>query len=115
MFEFSSTGPLYSCNICNYKTYDKPSFDLHSRKHVRVKPFKCRICSARFETREQASVHAKTHCPDYFKCGNCAMTFTQRDLLMKHFETHKPQQQTQVVQKPQVVSQSPIQQHGKFD
>ena len=81
---------------------------------MKVKPFKCRICSLRFETREQASVHAKTHCPDYFKCGTCSMSFPQRELLIKHFETHKPQQQqqqpqaqvqTQIVQKQITVQQ----------
>lgn len=91
--------------MCPFKTPDKPSYDEHLRKHVKVKPFKCRICSSRFETREQASVHAKTHCPDSFKCGTCSMTFSQRDLLIKHFETHKPQQQQQQPQQPHTVQQ----------
>lgn len=66
-----------------------------------MRPFKCRICTQRFETREQAQIHAKTHQPDYFKCGMCATTFNRRDLLMKHLETHdknKQQQQTQIHQ-----------------
>ncbi|XP_031630969.1 uncharacterized protein LOC116345623 isoform X2 [Contarinia nasturtii] len=99
----SSGQQLYSCNVCPFKTYEKATFDAHSRKHVKVKPFKCRICSARFETRELAGVHAKTHCPDFFKCGTCSMTFTQKELLVKHFETHKTSQQ--VAQKQQIVSQ----------
>lgn len=105
-FSLLKIGQLYSCSVCQYKTNDKGNFEAHSRKHVKVKPFKCRICSARFETREQAGVHAKTHCPDYFKCGTCGMTFTVREQLVKHFDTHK--QPTQIVQKQQVVS--PIQQ-----
>lgn len=94
--------------MCTYKTSDKALYDDHMRKHIKVKPFKCRICSQRFETREQAGVHAKTHCPDYFKCGTCSMSFPQRDLLLKHFETHKPQPQAQpkqLVQQQQIVSQ----------
>lgn len=101
-------GQLYSCNPCAYKTSDKPSYDEHLRKHaVKVKPFKCRICSQRFETREQAGVHAKTHCPDYFKCGTCLKQFPQKELLVKHFETHKQQAQPkqQIVQQQQIVSQ----------
>lgn len=88
------------------------------RKH-KVKPFKCRLCSSRFETREMASVHARIHQPDYFKCGKCAQSFQQRDQLMKHFETHKKdapaagtvttpqqqQQQKQVHQQQQLVQQ----------
>lgn len=63
-----------------YKNIDigQATFDAHSRKNIKVKPFKCRICSARFETRELAGVHAKTHCPDFFKCGTCSLTFTQK-------------------------------------
>lgn len=66
--------------MCTFKTYEKSTLDAHSRQHktVKLKPFKCRICSARFETRDLASVHAKTHCPDFFKCGTCSMTFTQK-------------------------------------
>lgn len=83
-------GALYACTQCYYKTNEKSAYDEHQRKHnAKVRPFKCRLCAQRFETREQASVHAKTHQPDYFKCGKCSMSFPQRELLMKHFETHK--------------------------
>lgn len=102
-FFFIFLGQLHACNICTFKTFDKPSYDEHLRKHVKLKPFKCRICSARFESREQAGIHAKTHCPDYFKCGTCSMSFPQRDLLIKHFDTHKPQQAQ--VQQKQIVQQ----------
>lgn len=91
--------------MCTYKTQDKNSYEDHLRKHVKVKPFKCRICSARFETRELASNHARTHQPDYFKCGKCSMSFPQRELLMKHFETHKPQAQLQQQQQQQLQQQ----------
>lgn len=94
-----SKNQLFACTLCQYKTPDKQNYDDHLRKHVKVKPFKCRICAARFETREQASIHAKGHQPDYFKCGSCSMSFPQREMLIKHFETHetklKPQQQQQ--------------------
>lgn len=115
-FHFQSfSGQVYSCNMCPFKVADKATFDDHLRKHVKVKPFKCRICSQRFETRELAGTHAKIHCPDFFKCGTCSVSFTQRELLLKHFETHKPQQQAQpkqqqqqqqqLVQQQQIVSQ----------
>lgn len=93
---------------CHFKTFDATAFEEHSRKHIKQKPFKCRICSARFETRELAGVHAKTHCPDYFKCGTCSMSFPQRELLIKHFETHKPKQQ--IVQQQQQPQQQTVQQ-----
>lgn len=92
---------LHSCNMCQYKTTDKASYDDHLRKHVKLKPFKCRICSVRFETREQASIHAKSHQPNYYKCGTCSASFTQREMLVKHFETHQKQQAPQQPQQQQ--------------
>lgn len=66
------------------------------KKYQKMRPFKCRICTQRFETREQAQVHAKSHQPDYFKCGMCSATFNRRDLLMKHLETHDKNKQPQI-------------------
>lgn len=104
-------GTNYACNQCVFKTTDKQVLEEHQRKHaVKVRPFKCRLCSQRFETREQASVHAKTHQPDYFKCGKCSMSFPQRELLMKHFETHKPQNQRNQQTQQQLVQQQQQQQ-----
>lgn len=108
-----SKNQLYACTLCQYKTPDKQNYDDHLRKHVKVKPFKCRICAARFETREQASIHAKGHQPDYFKCGSCSMSFPQREMLIKHFETHetksKPQQQQQQQQPKALTTQKLLQ------
>lgn len=103
----TTKNQVFACTMCQYKTPDKQNYDDHLRKHVKVKPFKCRICAARFETREQASTHAKGHQPDYFKCGSCSMSFPQREMLIKHFETHEPkskQQQQQQQQQPKALT-----------
>lgn len=101
---------LYACNMCTYKTPDKQNYDDHLRKHIKLKPFKCRVCLMRFETREQASVHAKNHQPDYFKCGICNVTFNKRELLMKHLETHENVKKHPSMQKHTTVQQSQSQQ-----
>lgn len=82
---------LYTCNHCQFKSTDKVVFDEHMRKHAagKPKPFKCRLCSQRFETREAATVHAKQHQTNFFKCGTCSMTFPKREMLVKHFEVHQ--------------------------
>lgn len=93
-----TTGQLLlHCKQCTFKTTDKQQYNDHIRKHVpgatttstKLKPFKCRVCLQRFETREQASLHAKQHQPDYFKCGICSVTFNKRELLMAHLEQHE--------------------------
>ncbi|XP_011196042.2 uncharacterized protein LOC105221078 [Zeugodacus cucurbitae] len=109
-----ATTPLYTCNHCQFKSTDKALFDEHFRKHlsgVKPKPFKCRLCAQRFETRDAATQHARQHQPNYFKCGTCSMSFPKRELLVKHFEVHQqpqPQQTTNtaVVQHQQIVTQS---------
>lgn len=108
-----TTTQLYTCNHCQYKSTDKSIFDEHMRKHVKPKPFKCRLCSTRFETREQATIHAKAHQPNYFKCGTCSLSFPKREMLVKHFEVHqtKPQQQQQQTQQvTQIITQQQQQQ-----
>lgn len=102
----TTTNQLYSCIMCQYKTPDKTNYDDHLRKHIKMKPFKCRICSMRFETRDQASLHAKSHQPDYFKCGSCAISFPQRDLLLKHFEVHEKEKQQQQAQTQKLLQET---------
>lgn len=107
----STSAPLYTCNHCQFKSTDKAVFDEHMRKHMsgnKPKPFKCRLCSQRFETREQATVHAKQHQPNYFKCGTCSLSFPKRELLVKHFEVHQQRQQSP--QSPQKQQTATLQQ-----
>ncbi|XP_061393409.1 mucin-22 [Musca vetustissima] len=106
-----TTTALYTCNHCQFKSTDKVLFDEHMRKHmagIKSKPFKCRLCAQRFETREAATTHAKQHQGNVFKCGTCSMSFPKRDMLVKHFEEHQhqqhQQQQVQVQQQQQMIS-----------
>ncbi|XP_053665251.1 uncharacterized protein LOC128714402 [Anopheles marshallii] len=121
----AATTTLYSCTVCNaFKTADKQTYDDHLRKHIKLKPFKCRVCLMRFESREQASIHAKQHQPDYFKCGICNVTFSKREQLMNHLEVHESakksakqpaQQQEQQQQHHQQQSQQQQQQQQTGD
>lgn len=99
-----AAASLYTCNHCQFKSTDKGVLDEHMRKHVagKPKPFKCRLCSQRFETREAATVHAKQHQTNFFKCGTCSMTFPKRELLVKHFEVHQNPSGAAVSPKPAV-------------
>lgn len=116
--QVTTTTIVYNCSQCQFQTTDKVTLEehlkTHSKKVLKLKPFKCRLCSMRFESREEATIHAKSHqqaqqhvqqqqqpqAQTYFKCGACSATFPQKDLLVKHFETHRKQtqQQTKVVQ-----------------
>lgn len=38
---------VHSCTMCQYKTADKANYDEHLKKHYKMRPFKCRICTQR--------------------------------------------------------------------
>ena len=101
----ATTAEVQQCNMCNYKTADQKAYDEHVRRHIKLKPFKCRVCLMRFETREQASIHAKTHQPDIFRCGLCNTTFNKRENLMKHLETHEKKPGTQIITQKTAIKQ----------
>lgn len=91
---------MHACHMCAFKTTSKQTMEDHLRVHKRVKPFKCRICAMRFETREEASTHARSEHPppkNIFKCAQCNATYSQREQLQKHFEVHR-NNQTHTVQ-----------------
>lgn len=84
----SATNQL-QCKMCNFKTADRALFNEHQRNHSKVRPFKCRMCLERFETREAAQTHAKIHQTGYLKCGICNVTFVKREQLSEHLKTHE--------------------------
>lgn len=79
------------CRTCSFKTGDRALFQDHQRNHMKLRPFKCRMCLERFETREAAQVHAKIHSviPNGGKCRFCNRQFTNRELYETHLKTHE--------------------------
>lgn len=79
------------CRTCNFKTADRALFQDHQRNHMKMRPFKCRMCLERFETREAAQIHAKIHSnpANGWKCGICSRQFTKRDQFDLHMKTHE--------------------------
>lgn len=79
------------CRTCSFKTADRGLFQEHQKTHVKLRPFKCRMCLERFETREAAQTHAKIHSviPNNGKCRFCNRHFTNRELYDAHLKTHE--------------------------
>lgn len=79
------------CRQCSFKTADRALFQEHQRNHMKLRPYKCRMCLERFETREAAQIHAKSHSnpANGWKCGICSRQFTKRDLFDAHMKTHE--------------------------
>lgn len=85
------------CRTCSFKTADRALFQEHQRNHMKLRPFKCRMCLDRFETREAAQIHAKTHTnpTNGWKCGICSRQFTKREMFDAHMKTHEKFKVTQ--------------------
>lgn len=82
------------CRSCSFRTADRALFQEHLKSHqqkVIGRPFKCRMCLERFETREAAQVHAKIHSnpTSGWKCGICSRHFARRDMFDSHMKTHE--------------------------
>lgn len=73
----NTAGSTLSCPHCDFKTADSVVFNDHQRNHMKLRPFKCRMCLERFATREAAQVHAKIHSNNSLKCGICNRQFAK--------------------------------------
>ncbi|CAG4980524.1 unnamed protein product [Parnassius apollo] len=81
---------LYNCEICGagFQT-SKELSDHRSVAHVKLKPFKCKICHKRFTQQGGLQQHIRMHTgyrPYY--CTVCSKTFTQKSGLDQHTRTH---------------------------
>lgn len=87
-----ATQQQLQCRTCSFKTADRVLFQEHQRNHMKLRPFKCRMCLERFETREAAQIHAKIHSQPPgggWKCGICSRHFQKRDMFDVHMKTHE--------------------------
>lgn len=84
----NNSQPQLSCQQCDFKTADRSLFAEHQRNHMKLRPFKCRMCLERFATREAAQNHAKIHSGG-MKCGICNRQFVKRDAFEAHMKTHE--------------------------
>lgn len=95
----NSSQPQLNCQQCEYKTSDRNAFAEHQRNHMKLRPFKCRMCLERFATREAAQTHAKIHSGS-MKCGICNRQFVKRDVFENHMKAHE---KFKTVSQPEVI------------
>eukprot|EP01084_Bolivina_argentea_P128924 227804_1 len=77
------------CEQCNYKTDSKTRMEIHSRIHLKDKPFKCNVCFKSYTTRGALAVHKRIHSGILpFKCKVCNKSFNQIPHLRYHLLSH---------------------------
>lgn len=66
--------------------------------------YKCKRCSQRFLTLDQATDHVKTKHAMGYECGKCSAEFTRLRQLMQHMTREHPPHQMSTVKKPVIKS-----------
>lgn len=109
----ASGNTVLACPHCEFKTADRNVFNEHQqRNHMKLRPFKCRMCLERFATREAAQIHAKIHSSNGLKCGICSRQFVKRELFDSHMKTHE-NERFKSVQQQEVIIMSKQSEQGR--
>ena len=73
------------CDICDYKTYDRNSFESHVRKHLPLEQrLKCKDCSFKTHRRSYILQHEKRLHTESMQCEKCSFHAISRDEYWQH-------------------------------
>lgn len=51
----------YKCSLCKFVAQRKWLLAIHRQWHITQKPYKCRVCYARFSSRSKCKLHSLKH------------------------------------------------------
>ncbi|OZC06401.1 zinc finger, C2H2 type [Onchocerca flexuosa] len=72
---------LFKCDVCS-RRYD---MNVHKRRHIGEKPFKCKVCGKEFSDVRSLNRHNSIHVLEKpFKCIRCGKDFA----LLRHLKKH---------------------------
>lgn len=76
------------CTYCGESFVNKCSLDVHTRRHLDLRPFECEKCDQKFFTRLQLQRHQSAHVtePQWFPCPveGCGKSYLQSSYLKYH-------------------------------
>lgn len=73
-----------TCDVCNYKTFNKYSLNRHIKTH-NMKPFTCQTCQSPFKTEKKMRNHSCLS-DGKFKCEYCEKIISCQSNLLKHIK-----------------------------
>lgn len=81
---------IYSCIICNYTTNNSGNLFVHHRKHTKIRPYHCKLCTQTYGHRTNLRNHIiSTHWKfKQFSCPICNLSFTLKSYMKQHLLKH---------------------------
>lgn len=83
---------IIKCSQCDYCTYYALCMQAHqNRVHLKMRPFKCTVCSKSFYARNNLTEHIKAHDKNNScrkTCAVCGNRFLNSQCLKKHMRIH---------------------------
>ncbi|XP_053622924.1 uncharacterized protein LOC128682308 [Plodia interpunctella] len=79
------------CEVCDAEISSRYNMAAHLRKHLQVKPYRCRYkqCNKRFKDMNSLKKHSRIHKPDeQYSCDVCGRLFARRHRLNTHMRQH---------------------------
>ncbi len=79
----------HSCSKCCKQFALKGTLDVHMRSvHLKIKPYKCTVCSLAFSQRTVLRNHLGTHDKEKrYPCALCQAAFVQKVDLLRHIDS----------------------------
>lgn len=75
----------FECDIFAQTFLQKPSLQLHMRKHANKKTAKCTVCSKEFRCYATLIIHQTVHTGEKsFPCSVCSKSFSRKSSLKSH-------------------------------
>lgn len=87
----NSSRPTYACKLCNYTTIIAGNLFVHHRKHTKIRPYHCRLCTQTYGHRSNLRNHIISYHWNLkqFPCPICNLSFSLKSYLKQHLQKHK--------------------------
>lgn len=87
----NSSRPVFSCKQCNYTTNIAGNLFVHYRKHTKIRPYHCKLCTQTYGHKSNLRNHIiSAHWNlKQFPCPYCNLSFSLKPYLNQHLLKHK--------------------------